>query len=278
MINNIHFGEKIVTRLYSGSNLIWGRPPVFSPKTLFSENQQGVWYDPSDLTTLYQDAAGTVPVTSDGDPVGLMLDKSGNGLNARQTLSAYRPIYRIDAQGKSCLESSAGGYMLISSPFDFLVAKTGATLVMALGKFINDIACVIGNDSVRRANHGFDIYLDNRTASKPLMYNHTNPNDGSTNSASLANMVSNTQPFVISYRQDNTNNFWGSTVGGGRLETFAAAGIPNGHNIAILGSDGVNGVGYTTKTPDFYGMVIVNEAIPDLAEINNYMLAKAGGV
>ena len=277
MINNIHFGEKIITRLYSGSNLIWGRPPVFSPKTLFSENQQGVWYDPSDKSTLYQDVAGTVPVTSDGDPVALMKDKSGNGLHARQTLSAYRPIYRIDAQGKSCLESSAGGYMLISSPFDFLVDKTGATLVMAFGKFVDDIACVIGNDSVRRARHGFDIYLDNRSSTNPLIYNHTNPNDGVTNSTGLANMVSNTQPFVINYKQDRSQNFWGSTVGNRYLKTYAA-GTPNGHNMAILGADGVEGVKFTTKTPDFYGMVIVNEAIPDFAEINNYMLDKTGGV
>jgi len=34
------------------------------------------WYDPSDLSTLFQDAMGTIPVTSAGDPVGLMLDKS----------------------------------------------------------------------------------------------------------------------------------------------------------------------------------------------------------
>lgn len=35
-----------------------------------------VWYDPSDLSTLYQDSAGTTPVTAVGQPVGLMLDKS----------------------------------------------------------------------------------------------------------------------------------------------------------------------------------------------------------
>jgi len=34
------------------------------------------WYDPSDLTTMFEDAAGTVPVTGPGQPVGLMLDKS----------------------------------------------------------------------------------------------------------------------------------------------------------------------------------------------------------
>lgn len=36
----------------------------------------GCWLDPSDLSTLYQDAAGTTPVTAVEQPVGLMLDKS----------------------------------------------------------------------------------------------------------------------------------------------------------------------------------------------------------
>lgn len=44
--------------------------------TLFAANEPGVWYDPSDLSTLYQDAAGTTPVTAVEQPVGLMLDKS----------------------------------------------------------------------------------------------------------------------------------------------------------------------------------------------------------
>jgi hypothetical protein len=43
---------------------------------LFSSGEEGAWYDPSDLTTLYQDANGFTPVTGTGQPVGLMLDKS----------------------------------------------------------------------------------------------------------------------------------------------------------------------------------------------------------
>lgn len=45
-------------------------------KALFTSGEQGFAYDPNDLTTLYQDAAGTIPVTAAGQPVGLMLDKS----------------------------------------------------------------------------------------------------------------------------------------------------------------------------------------------------------
>lgn len=45
-------------------------------KSLFANNEQGFAYDPNDLSTMYQDAAGTVPVTAVGQPVGLILDKS----------------------------------------------------------------------------------------------------------------------------------------------------------------------------------------------------------
>lgn len=51
---------------------------VFSPASLFANGEQGVWYDPSDLTTMFQDAAGTTPVTTVEQPVGLLLDKSKN--------------------------------------------------------------------------------------------------------------------------------------------------------------------------------------------------------
>ena len=44
--------------------------------SLFASGEQGAWYDPSDLTTMFQDAAGTTPVTGVEQPVGIILDKS----------------------------------------------------------------------------------------------------------------------------------------------------------------------------------------------------------
>jgi len=68
----------------------------FTPRKLFATGEQGVWYDPSDLSSMYQDAAMTIPVTASGDPVGAMMDLSGNGNHAIQSVSAYRPIYQTD--------------------------------------------------------------------------------------------------------------------------------------------------------------------------------------
>lgn len=64
---------------------------------LFANNEQGFVFDFNDLSTMYQDAAGTVPVTGVGQPVGKVLDKSGRGNHATQTTSAKRPILQQNA-------------------------------------------------------------------------------------------------------------------------------------------------------------------------------------
>ena len=63
----------------------------YSPASWFTQGEQGAWYDPSDITTLYQDSAGTTPVTAVEQPVGLMKDKSGNNNHAFQATAGNRP-------------------------------------------------------------------------------------------------------------------------------------------------------------------------------------------
>ncbi|MEN9936053.1 MAG: Nonlabens phage [Chloroflexota bacterium] len=67
-----------VSGLWAGSSgLIAGfGGTAFSPLSLFAAGEPGAWYDPSDLSTMFQDSAGTTPVTATGQTVGLLLDKS----------------------------------------------------------------------------------------------------------------------------------------------------------------------------------------------------------
>lgn len=107
---------------------IWGTPlggyggsaAPFDPLTL----SPYLWLDASDITTLFQDAGGTTPVASDGDPVGLWLDKSGNGRHYSQATSGRRPTYKTNVQnGKPGI--------LFDGVDDFLSNATGITAAAA---------------------------------------------------------------------------------------------------------------------------------------------------
>ena len=87
------------------------------------------WYDPSDLTTLFQDSAGTTPVTAAGQPVGLILDKSGNGYHASQPTSTARPLFQIDGSGNCYLAFDGVDDSLSTSAIDM----TGTDKVTVFG-------------------------------------------------------------------------------------------------------------------------------------------------
>lgn len=68
---------KGISGLWSGaSGLITGFGGGFSPASLFDAGEQGVWYDPSDFSTMYQERTGITPVTAVGQSVGFLGDKS----------------------------------------------------------------------------------------------------------------------------------------------------------------------------------------------------------
>lgn len=67
---------------------------------LFGAGQQGGLYSSKPVVdgvqVLWQDAAGTTPVTADGNPVGRRDDLSGNGNHQTQSTAAGKPLYRTD--------------------------------------------------------------------------------------------------------------------------------------------------------------------------------------
>ena len=91
-INKLYLGSTAINKAYLGTGILFSGG--FSPASLFAASQQGVWYEASDISTLFQDSAGTTPVTTAGQPVGLMLDKSGRANHAVQATAAARPTYQ----------------------------------------------------------------------------------------------------------------------------------------------------------------------------------------
>jgi hypothetical protein len=93
--------------------------PVWTPANLFASGEQGAWYDPSDFSTMFQDSAGTTPVTAVGQPVGKILDKSGRNNHATQATAASRPVLRQDANSKYYLEFDGVDDSLATAAIDF---------------------------------------------------------------------------------------------------------------------------------------------------------------
>ena len=89
-------------------------------KKLFANGEEGFWYDPDDLTTMWQDQAKLLPVTGEGQPVWHILDKSGNNNHAFATSSATRPILQRNATtGANYLEFDGVDDYLQTNNIDF---------------------------------------------------------------------------------------------------------------------------------------------------------------
>ena len=103
-------GTTPVRKIYQGTNLLGTRIAE-----LFANGEQGVWYDPSDLSTLFQDAAGTIPVTAVEQPVGLMLDKS-KGLVLGALTAAIK--YNNATSGKATYTNNPDGSTTCTANLD----------------------------------------------------------------------------------------------------------------------------------------------------------------
>lgn len=129
-------------RLAMDLSLVTGggaRGTIFSPSVLFAGSVKGAWYDPSDLSSMFQDTAGTVPVAANNDPVGRINDKSGNGNHLLQATAGKRPLYQT-ASGLSWLlldgvddgmATATGGTWAAASDFCMALRSTGANTVLA---------------------------------------------------------------------------------------------------------------------------------------------------
>ena len=101
----------------------------FNPLSLFASGEQGAWYDPSDLTKVFQvdGTTPTVPWTSgdilDANRVGKLVDKSGNGNDLIQTTLTKCPALKL-VGGLYFLEFDGQDDGLRSADIDFTGTNT----------------------------------------------------------------------------------------------------------------------------------------------------------
>ncbi len=108
------------------------------------------WYDVSDMSTLFQDSAGTVPVTAVEQPFGLQLDKSGRGWHRSQATSAkraklsrrYNQLMGTSTLATQSVTVYAGSYTLAFSGAGSVALTGAATGTITAGS--TAITCTAG--------------------------------------------------------------------------------------------------------------------------------------
>jgi len=215
------------------------------PGWLFRAGLHGAWFDPSDPGSLFQDAAGTIPVTAPGQPVGRMTDKSGAGHHATQANASARPVYR--AQG-------ARHWLEFDGVDDFMVLPTA--LNMAAGTLVTALTEPPETASTRRnplLSGGAVGYVLIAEGTRLLAKNH----------GGALRSVDTPSPFAMT-----AQSAVGVRVTGGTLHARRWP-DPQEHVNAIAGSEALSvntlmafsPVGQWPARVDLFGMILSTQAL-----------------
>lgn len=134
------------------------------PRHAFSPGQVAglsAWYDPSDLGTLFQDVAMTVPVTAAGQGVAALRDKSGRGNHLVQSNAAKRPTYRTGS-GLHWLQFDGVDDFLSVASFSWGAATAEMSLIAGVdvGSDAGGIKIVAELSALSSANNGTFLLAD----------------------------------------------------------------------------------------------------------------------
>jgi hypothetical protein len=111
------------------------RVPITSPLDISGLE---LWLDFSDISTLYTDSAKTTPVTSDGDVIGAVEDKSGNGNDVLQITAPQKPIYKTGIQNGLSVGRFAFNTWMQAANNTVLDFTTESISIILVGKSTDD--------------------------------------------------------------------------------------------------------------------------------------------
>lgn len=244
----------------------------FAPASLFAAGEQGVWLDPSDLSTMFQDSPGTTPVTAAGQPVGLILDKSGRGNNASQATAGSRPILR---------NSGALWYLEFDGVDDFLV--TGS-----IGFTIDKMSVFSGMRKTSDAAIGIAAELSVSTATNNGTFAMYAPGtDGGNSYVSRNKGTIAVDLFVTPYIAPISNVLALSLDVGAKINAVRVNGVSAGSSAADQGTGNFGsyplyiGRRGGTSNPfvgNIYGLIVRGAAssASDITNAEQYLASKTG--
>lgn len=119
----------------------------------------GAWWDATDISTLFQNTAGTTPVTAAGQTVRCIKDKSGNGWHLTNTVGE---LYQVDAAGNGYVDmlgTSGAAWTTTgaTAAFKFLHDATGGSLVTMIEKYYDTSARILFRSTL--ANDGLELNI-----------------------------------------------------------------------------------------------------------------------
>jgi hypothetical protein len=198
------------------------------PPSLFTNNEPGAWYDPSDLSTLFQDRAGSTPVTAPGQSVGMRLDKS-QGLE-------YGPELVVNGT----FDSDTTGWAPSAAALSVVSGQLAVSPNDALTRFASQsIATVTGK------TYEISFNYNQSTAANVVYYVGTTQGSGNIISTTVLSGTGSIKRFFVANSSSSVLHFGASSSGGLQVlfDNISVRELPGHHLTAINdASRGVYGI------------------------------------
>lgn len=247
----------------------------FDPSLLFAAGEQGGWYDPNDLSTLFQDSAGTVPVTAAGQPVGRMLDKSGRGNHVSFGDGANRPMLRSNiVTGYFYLETDGADDFGVTAPVDF-TGTNKMSVFTGIRKLSDASTGVVVELGPVVGTTDFALFAPAGGGANSFRWQ---PQSGAVNQIEVGNTIPAPVSVVLSCEVDKAINYGRMYISGLQVAPpvgFSVSGVFSNRSLYLFRRAGTS----LPAVVHFYGLVIVSRLCTDTERRNvERLLARHTGV